>query len=842
MNRKGVFLIIFIMLLSLVIVPTGPVLTINQPIERSTMSLAAAATTGTVKVIVSEDVGVLNGTYADMNFGLDGTLYLGTGDEGTWATARSWFKFNLTHLSAELSITKATMNVYCNEEWSGAGGTDEPVGVYPCDDDSWDDMVITWNTQPAFSSTATDIIDSPASPDMFVAFNWYAWDITTDVENALSDDKILTEVLKQVTEWGSQNAFWYPFDASVSQFYATYIEIEYSIPTTSGLTINGISSGPLLDYIHDGCPDLGWTFSDSDPGDFQRDYDVEVWDNQYYNGSKIWKNSHETVYTIHNSFGDTPPGNSHPFGNHEEFRLQMKYPSSLIPYSGIVDKLYFTSSVDSGILSSENLEISMVMVEDSSYLTADLEANFDGRTPTIVLSRDLYQLEVVDGVVAIDIENTFMVNKDLNLIIEIRLTNNTGDFIRLNRTESGGPGSVATANGPDQYTATTADYLSTRTYDLKLGYLTKQVFAGSPVMDNGFPFDTTVGYSGRFQIKYNQTYIDRAGYIDRAFMRVDMTDGNVVFENFSVTLVESPILGQIENGTWTENYGGATPYVVIDEDQYTVRNLGGCIILDFADSFYYSNTHDLLIDIQWDSLVSGALRILYNDPTASSYRAWDLHYGGDFREGKGTAGYDLILDFVNDADSTPLEGCITLVNATRYYWRARTCDSLGMWSEWITNTFKYDVRNEVPAYTDPLVSPTEILIGDSVTVSLDVTHEVGIYQVIIAYGGINHTMTNDGDTYSYSWTPPAIGTVNYEIYMQSNADTWSTVAESFVVQQSITTTTSTTTTTTTTTNTTTTTTGGNGGTNLPLLIGVAVVGGIVVIIVIIVFVKRKPAK
>ncbi|TFG32981.1 DNRLRE domain-containing protein [Candidatus Thorarchaeota archaeon] len=818
MDKTRVFLIIFIMLLGLVIVPTGPTVTTDEVEMNVRMNEAAAATSGTLKIIVSEDVGVLNGSYADTNFGTAGELYLGTGDEGTWATARSWFKFNLTHLPRELSVKKATMNVYCAEEWSGAGGTDEPIGVYYSEDDSWGDMTLTWNTQPTYDSEPTDVIDSPESPYMFEEFNWYSWDVTTDVKRTLLDDKILTEILKQVTEWGSQNAFWYPFDSSVNDWYAAYIEIEYTAPTTASLTVDGITSGILLDYIRSENPELGWTFSDPDPSDYQRDYDVEVWNNQYYNDSLLWKNTHESVYTIHNSFGDSPNGNVHPFGLREEFRIQMKYPSASIPSSGIVDKLYFTSSDDSGTLRCDDLEISMIMVESSTGLTTNLEANLDGRTPTIVFSRNLFEIEVINGIIEIDIENTFMVNKDLDLIVQIRLMNNTGNLFHLNRTLSGGPGSTATAWGIGAYTASIADYASTRTYDLKIGYLTKQVFSGVLGFDNGFPFDTTVGHPGRFQIKYNQSYIDRAGFLDRAFMRVDLIDENVVFENFKVTVVESPVLGPISNGTWTDNYGGATPRVVIDAENYTLRNLGGCVVMDFTNTFYYSNNHDLLIDIQWDSLISGGLRVLYGSPATSSYRAWDLHYAGLDREGSGAAGYDLMLGFVNGENSIPLEGCISLVNATRYYWRARTCDSLGIWSDWTTKSFKYEVRNAIPSYSTPIVSPEPVRVGEEVTVSLNVTYAIGVYQVMIDFNGTAYPMIVDGDAYSFTWSPAIAEPLNFTISMQSNANTWAYVNGSLIVLPAL---------------------SGFDTTTLLIIGGVIAV---VVVIVIVVLLKRRPAK
>lgn len=776
MNKSGVFFVILLLLLGVVAVPSDSVISVKQVESNSSMIESAVGTTGTLRIIVAEDVGVANGTYANDNFGASiNSIFVGTGYDGMgWTTGRSWFKFDLSHLPKELSVQKATMNVYIEDEWNS---TDEPVGVYHCDDDSWDYMTLTWNNQPTLSGTPSDVIDSPASPDMFVPLNWYSWEVTSDVRSSLNaGDVILSEVLRQTVEVGTQNAFWYPMRVTTDRFTAAYLEIKYTKPDTTDLSVDGITSGPLLEYINSPCPELGWTFSDPDYNDFQKDYDIELWNNTYYNDTMLWKAAHERVSYIHTS--GAVSGNTHPFGTADEFRLQMKYPASELPWSGIVDKLYFTSTEKIGDMQIENLEISMLMVEDASALTSDFNANYDGRTPTIVLSRDMYELSVTDYILEIDVEDTFFVNEHLNLIIEIRLTNNTGDLMSLART-SAGPGSVATFVGNSE--ATTAGYTALRTYDLRIGFLTSEVFKGNPISDNGFPFDTTAGYSGRFQIKYNKSYISRAGYLDKIYMRGDSMD-DIVFENFTVTVVESPVQGSITNGTWAENYGGATPTVVLDESLYTVKNLGYCLVIDFDNTFYYSNTHDLLFDFQWDSLVSGAFRVLYDSPTSSSFRAWYLHYGSNYIEGSGDAGYDLLIDFVNNEDSVPLQGCIILEDGMWYYLRARTCDSFGIWGDWTTLQFKYEVISEIPSFTTPIAVPDPATVGKDVTISLNVTHSLGIYEVSIEYDGMNHTMTAAGDTYSYTWAPATAELLNYTIYMVSNGNTWASVDGSVLVR------------------------------------------------------------
>ena len=285
----------------------------------------------------------------------------------------------------------------------------------------------------------------------------------------------------------------------------------------------------MLDYIRSEAPELGWAFSDADANDFQRDYDVEIWDDSTYSSSMLWGCGHEFIPTVHNSFGDGVDGNTHPFGVQDEVRLQMKYLDSELTWSGIVDKLYFTARNETGHIQLENLEISMAMVQDSGALTTDFESNFDGVTPTIVLSAETYDADVIDGVIEIDVANTFMLNENWNLVIQIRLMDNTGDIISLNRTTTGGPGYSAGRVGTGAYVASTAIYANTRTYDLRVGLLTQPVCDGGTSAMNYFPFGTDIGYPGRFQLKYNQSYVNREGYLDRLYMRVNEFTGDVQF-------------------------------------------------------------------------------------------------------------------------------------------------------------------------------------------------------------------------------------------------------------------------------------------------------------------------
>jgi hypothetical protein len=265
-------------------------------------------------------------------------------------------------------------------------------------------------------------------------------------------------------------------------------------------------------------------------------------------------------------------------------------------------------------------------------------------------------------------------------------------------------------------------------------------------------------------------------------------------------------------------YGGTTPVQVLDVSLYTIHNVGNALVIDFENTFYYSNTNDLLIDFQWDSLVSGFEIVNWDSGHRSSYRAWDMHYNFNNVSDHGVAGYDLLIDFVNNEESVPLEGCITLVEGTWYYLRARTCDSFGIWGDWTMLNFKYDVISEIPAFTTPEAVPDPGVAGEDITVSLNVTHSLGIYEVMFERDGMNYTMTGVGEVYSYTWAPASEGLYNYTIFMRSNGNTWASVDISVLVQS-----------------------GGlpPGDMTMLLIIGAAAV---VVVILVVVVLKKKPAK
>jgi hypothetical protein len=723
-------------------------------------------------VRVLEDESVVSNN-PDLNYAAN--IYNGgifVGYEPVDGYARAWFKYDLSSIPKEIGILNVKLNLYCNDEYLSTN--DLPVGIYYSDNDTWAETSITWNNQPSFDAIPADYIDSPASPNMFVPGNWYSWDVTGPFHSALAGDKMLSLVLKQINETSTVTTWDYYVEKDSDVFLASYLSVEYTTPDTTTLTVDGHSTAPLINYIQDSTPNLGWTMADSGSGEYQRDYALEVNSNQYFNGTTMWSENHTDLITIYDAPSNS---NSRPFGTAAEFRYQMQFDPTLVTKSGIADKLWFETNANSGTMVFENLVILMVNTNRTGVLTSDFEANYGLATPITVLNRSSYSTPIVDNYFAIDIENTFFLNERNYLIIELRFTNNTGTLTTVPYTMDVG-GSVAYTYGAGAYTSTTASVFDTRANSLKVELTSNKVPSVNGLTNNHFPFDTDNGYPGVFQMKYNASLIDKTGFIDRIFIPVAAFAGDEAYEGFKVYLVETPVLGRLSHTNFADNYGGVSPTLVLDKDVYQIRNLGGVLVIDVDNTFYYHGEHDLLIELRWTNKVSGA-GVVYSSSGLGAYRAYNLTWAAHYNS-NDTASYDMIFDFAHTENPVEYAGT-PLVNATAYYWRVKTCDSTGIWSDWTSSSFRYEKLESTPEYAGPVVNPSPAYVGSPVSVSLNVTYFLGISGVWIEMGGTNHSMSAVGDTYTYTWTPTTAGNVTYTIYMESNIGTWSSVGGTLVV-------------------------------------------------------------
>jgi hypothetical protein len=731
---------------------TEPAMTLSQggPVE--------------MKIPVFEEEAVAS-NHPTTNF--DGNEHRGglwVGNESTDGMTRSWVKFDLSSIPDGVVITSASFRAYLTDEWNFT--QDAAIGLYYSADDSWSESGITWNNQPEFAAVPSDVIDGPAGPEMFVNGTWYEWEVTSDVEEALTGDKMLTEVLKQINEDLSIETWKYFIEDEYNHFNATYLALEYMTPETTNLAVDGHSSSPGIDYIQSDTPSLSWEMTDS-AEDYQKNYQLEVWDNEHFNDTLMWEDSGiDTIATVY----DGSSSNTRPFGTpNNEFRFQFKYVASQLSDSGVVDKLYFEMSEEFGTITFENLQVLLTNSVVAGDLTADFAANLGSSHQTQVLYRDVYNAPIIDSWLVIDVEDVFFLNALRNFIIELRFTNSSGDTgVTYHTTGLGG--SVAYTYGADASTSTVA---YARSHSLRIAFSSDLILDGGLTVSNYYPFGINDGTPGIFQLKYNKSLIHNTGIVDRIFFPVNEFEVEVVYENLTIRLVESPVLGPLNHTDFEGNYGGVEPTVVVDAETYTIRNLGGVAVLELANEFYYNGAHDLLIELTWDAKVSGDLSV-YRTNDAGGYRAWNMThvvsiYGND------VAGYHMYIDFINENSEVEYAGT-ALVNATQYFWRARTMDSTGIWSHWATQSFTYAVLSSVPEWDNLSFTPDPGVEGSSLTVSIDVTYLLGVESVLFEFDGTNHSMSATADTWSYTWTPNDHGNFTYAVYMKSSINTWSSTS------------------------------------------------------------------
>ncbi len=779
--------------------------TINIATEH-TSHINAADSTTKIRVNVIADEAVEKDD-PDTNFYINnhkGGLWVGYGPID--GITRSWLMFNISHLPLDIDIISASLSVYLNDE---AATTDLPIAVHYSDLTNWTESTLTWNTQPSFNPTPSDVYDSGVSPDMFVKGNWYSWDITNDIVASLAGDKAFSLVIKQVDESSTDATWKYFMDKDYYAYNASYIEIEYTIPAASGITVDGASTSPQIDYIQNDAPSLAWQ-SNVD----QDNYDLEVWNNEYFNDTLLMHSGISDAVTVSDAW---TANNSRPFGVAKEMKYQMKFMSDILPRSGLIDKLLLGARHD-GTAIFENLDIYMVNTRNDSALTNDFAGNYDGSSPINVLHRTEYTAVAKDGFLEFDIENTFFLDSQQNLIIEFRFTNNIGDLLDA-RIDYNSNGSDAYSWGPGSIVDDQANYVHGRLHVLDIIYASEPVMQVTTGFANFFPFGADSGHEGRMQFKYNASLFGETGFVDRLFFRTT-TVGNPIFTDFTLKLVETPVLGPLNATDFSLNYGGVTPTTMISADVYVIPNHDGVLTIDLPDTFNYTGTHDLLIEMTWSDRIGASLAV-YREIGKGGYRAYNVTYSSTHYMSQDISCLALDVAFTHPETSIVYSGS-PFVNDTTYYLRVRTMNDVGIWSAWTGLAFTYAVLTSSPSwsalsYTNPAYT------GATATFSIHVEYILGVNQVLLEIAGNNNTMTESGGTYTYDWVPSTVGNYTFTIYMESSIGTWSTTSGDIEVLQSTTTTTTTT----------------PAGTTIPssylLIIAIAVI----VVIIIVVLKRRK---
>lgn len=772
---SGIFCSLMILLL---VIPISP-MTSHIGFMTSTASIGhSTAEQGPpvdLRINVHEDESVTN-SLPDFNYGsntVSGGVWVGYEDGAGWS--RSWLKYDLSHLQSDIGIVNATLKLYSSAEWDATTG--KPIGIYYSSNDTWGEDTITWNNQPTFDVSPLDTIATPLGEDLIQAGNWYEFDITDEVRATYNGDRILSLVLKQVDETGVEETWKYFVEKEYAFTNSTFILITYNTPEALDLTVDGFSSSPHIEYIQNDAPTFAWDFLGSADGSNQRDYEVEVWDNEHYNDTLLFEDSRGDVYTVYDS---SSAANIRPFDTQEELRWQIKYEASMFSQGGLIDKLYFRVSALKGTAVFENLQINLVNHEMSNDLTSDFDGNYEGEFVTNVLNREVYEATVLNNWIEFDIENSFVLNGLDSLIIELRFTNNTGDTFSSPVTSSvSDTASVSYTFGSGAYYSQTGDWVYNRTHGLKIEFASSPVMEFNDAMGNYYPFGVDLYEEGRYQQLYNRSLITQNGSIDTLYFPQSVS-GDTVFEDFLLRMVETPYEGALNHTNMDVNFGGVSPTTVINSAQYTIRNIGRIAELKLSTPFVYTGQYNLLIDIEWGNMTSGGFSV-HRSLDEGGYRAWNLTFSSTVTAGNDTRALDLHLGFVTSQTEVVYAGT-ALTNATEYFWRVRVCDGTGIWGEWSTQSFKYEVLTSAPEWNTLVFDPNPGVATQAVDISLNVTYLLGIAQVLFEIDGTNHSMSASGDIYSYTWTPPESGNFTYTIYMESTIGTWTNTSGIFEVE------------------------------------------------------------
>ena len=216
---------------------TGPSSHVNPVAAGTTssaLSLNASASVGSsvFSLTPTADSYVSSGK-ATSNYGTSTTLYLQSSSTSTYGNERAWLKFDISNLPAGATITSATLQLY---DW-GAAGAALPTEVRGGSDDTWTETGINWNNQPAFGAAlATQTLAANT-------YNlWYNWDVTTFAQSKFSGNKLVSLVVKPVTEGAP--------DATAPSYKFDSKEYSSTKPVLQVTTTGGSATITQVEYFY----------------------------------------------------------------------------------------------------------------------------------------------------------------------------------------------------------------------------------------------------------------------------------------------------------------------------------------------------------------------------------------------------------------------------------------------------------------------------------------------------------------------------------------------------------------------------------------------------------------
>jgi 2',3'-cyclic-nucleotide 2'-phosphodiesterase (5'-nucleotidase family) len=214
--------------------PLSHVDPVSSGATSSTLGLSATAVVGSPTYALSPvaDSYVASGR-ATSNYGTSTSLYVQSSSVSTYGNERSWLRFDLSSIPTGANITGANLQLW---DWRAAGAA-LPTEVRSGLTDTWTETGINWNNQPAFGDQLSTQILAAGTLNV-----WYNWDVTSFAQAKWAGNKLVSLVVKPVTE-GSPDATApaYTFDSK---------EYSSSRPVLQVTTSGGTGTVSVVEFFY----------------------------------------------------------------------------------------------------------------------------------------------------------------------------------------------------------------------------------------------------------------------------------------------------------------------------------------------------------------------------------------------------------------------------------------------------------------------------------------------------------------------------------------------------------------------------------------------------------------
>jgi 2',3'-cyclic-nucleotide 2'-phosphodiesterase (5'-nucleotidase family) len=213
----------------------APVLAATSSTSTSTLNLSATASVsnGTYYFTPVADAQIASGTPTSNTN--NNNLYIQSSSTSSYGNERAWLRFDISSIPSGATVTGANLQLW---DWKATGAA-LPVEVRGGSDDTWSESAINWNSQADISSASVLDTQTLAAGTVNV---WYNWNVGSFVQTKWGGNKLVSLVLKPVTEGSS--------DATAPSYAFDSKEYGSNAPVLQVNTSNGSISVSKVDFYY----------------------------------------------------------------------------------------------------------------------------------------------------------------------------------------------------------------------------------------------------------------------------------------------------------------------------------------------------------------------------------------------------------------------------------------------------------------------------------------------------------------------------------------------------------------------------------------------------------------